>query len=135
MERTLKHSKQRDALLALLKSVKCHPDAEWLYAELKKDYPKISLATVYRNLSLLVEQGEAISLDVGDGSIHYDAQTFDHNHFFCKCCRSLTDIGQDEADGIDSLLEERYGVRIDSHSFVFYGLCRECNKSENQTKQ
>ena len=131
MSNEFKHSKQRDALLTLLKSVTCHPSAEWLYNELKHDFPKLSLATVYRNLSVLCAQGEAIRLDVGDGTVRYDAHTKGHNHFFCKVCKSLSDIGDSEAGGIDAMLAERYGVSIDSHSFVFYGSCRECNKKLN----
>lgn len=126
MNQTLKHSKQREALMELLGSVTCHPSAEWLYNELKKDYHKLSLATVYRNLGVLCECGDAIRLDVGDGTIRYDAQTADHNHFFCTCCHGLSDIGGDETDGIDRLLGEKYGVSIDSHSFIFYGRCRDC---------
>ena len=45
-----KYSRQREALLKLLQNVKTHPDAGWLYARLKQDFPNISLATVYRNL-------------------------------------------------------------------------------------
>lgn len=131
MSNGFKHSKQRDALLTLLKSVTCHPSAEWLYKELKHDFPKLSLATVYRNLSVLCAQGEAIRLDVGDGTVRYDAHTKGHNHFFCKVCKSLSDIGDSEACDIDAMLAERYGVSIDSHSFVFYGNCRECNKKLN----
>ncbi len=125
---SLKHSRQRDALLSLLRSVKSHPTAEWLYENLKADHPKMSLATVYRNLGQLVELGEIISIDVGDKTLHYDAQTFDHNHFFCRICGKLSDIGENETDGIDGLLEEKYGVKIESHSFVFYGICRDCPK-------
>ena len=131
MSNGFKHSKQRDALLTLLKSVTCHPSAEWLYNELKHDFPKLSLATVYRNLSVLCAQGEAIRLDVGDGTVRYDAHTKGHNHFFCKVCKSLSDIGDSDAGDIDAMLAERYGVSIDSHSFVFYGNCRECNKKLN----
>lgn len=131
MSNGFKHSKQRDALLTLLKSVTCHPSAEWLYNELKHDFPKLSLATVYRNLSVLCAQGEAIRLDVGDGTVRYDAHTKGHNHFFCKVCKSLSDIGDSDAGDIDALLAERYGVSIDSHSFVFYGNCRECNNKLN----
>lgn len=128
MERELKHSKQRDALLALLGSVTCHPTAEWLHAELRREYPKMSLATVYRNLGILCEQGKAIKLDVGDGNVHYDAKTFDHNHFFCKMCREVSDLGDGDLEDADRLLEDKYGVKIDNHCFVFYGTCRNCNK-------
>ena len=98
MNQVLKHSKQRDALLALLRSVTSHPSAEWLWSELKKDFPQMSLATVYRNLGVLCECGEAIRLDIGDGTVRYDAQTRAHNHFFCTSCHRLSDIGEDETD-------------------------------------
>lgn len=126
MNKELKHSDQRDALVALLSSVTCHPSAEWLYGELKKDWPKMSLATVYRNLGLLCAHGQAIRLDIGDGTVRYDAQTRDHNHFFCTQCHALSDIGGQETDGIDRLLEEKYGVKITAHSFIFYGICPSC---------
>ena len=75
MNRLLKHSKHRDAILMLLKSVKSHPTAEWVYTELKKDNQNISVATVYRNLNQLYSVGEVIKIDVGDGVEHYDATT------------------------------------------------------------
>ncbi len=128
MAQRLKYSKQREALLTLLQSVTCHPDAEWLYNNLKNEYPKLSLATVYRNLGVLCAQGEAIKLDIGDGTVHYDATTTDHDHFFCKVCRSLSDLGTGDNSKLDRDLEREHGVTVDSHSFVFYGVCRECNK-------
>lgn len=130
MPKELKHSDQRDALFALLSGVKCHPSAEWLYGELKKDWQKMSLATVYRNLGILCENGDAIRLDIGDGTVRYDARTCDHNHFFCTCCQALSDIGEHETDGIDRMLEEKYGVKIASHSFIFYGTCPSCHQKQ-----
>ena len=53
----LKHSKQRDAIEQFLATRYDHPTAETVYLNLREDYPKISLATVYRNLSLLAELG------------------------------------------------------------------------------
>ena len=132
MQRETRHSRQRDAIYTLLASVTCHPSAEWLYTRLKDEYPKISLATVYRNLTLLCESGKAIRLDIGDGTVRYDADTRDHHHFFCTSCRALSDFGSEETAGIDHLLEKKYGVKIDFHSFVFYGTCRECIKNKNQ---
>lgn len=128
MNQPLKHSKQRDAVLELLRGVTCHPSAEWLHTELRREHPQISLATVYRNLGVLCECGQAIRIDVGDGTVRYDADTSDHNHFFCTACRSLSDLGDEETAGVDKKLEERLGVSVSHHQFVFYGLCRECNK-------
>ena len=130
MKEVQRHSLKRDAVLSLLQSVTCHPSAEWLYARLKKSFPKISLATVYRNLNQLCECGEAIRIDVGDGTVRYDAQTFDHTHFFCTACHAVEDLGGEEFAGVETTLEEKFGVRICSRSVVFYGLCRNCNQKD-----
>ena len=59
----LKHSKQRDAIEQFLATRYDHPTAETVYLNLRKEYPKISLATVYRNLSLLAELGNIQTAD------------------------------------------------------------------------
>ncbi len=51
----VKHSRQRDAIKTFLMSRKDHPTADVVYTFVKNDYPSISLGTVYRNLSFLVE--------------------------------------------------------------------------------
>ena len=134
MNPILKHSRQRDALLALMRSVTCHPSAEWLYSALKADFPKMSLATVYRNLGVLCECGDAIRLDVGDGTVHYDARTDNHSHFYCETCHHVSDIGGPELEDVDRALEQKYGVCIRSHSLIFHGLCRTCSQKENTQK-
>ena len=51
----MKYSRQREAIRTFLCSRKDHPTAAVVYECLRNDFPKISLGTVYRNLSLLVE--------------------------------------------------------------------------------
>ena len=51
----VKHSRQRDAIKTFLMSRKDHPTADVVYTFVKNDFPSISLGTVYRNLSFLVE--------------------------------------------------------------------------------
>ena len=66
-----KHSKQRDALINVLRSTKMHPTADWLYAELRKEFPNISLGTVYRNLKMLSDDGSILKLDIGIIHFHF----------------------------------------------------------------
>ena len=61
----LKYSRQREAILAYLHSTKEHPTAEVIYEQVRKEYPRISLATVYRNLNLLVSCGKVIKVNCG----------------------------------------------------------------------
>ncbi len=128
MPTQLKHSRQREALIDLLRSVYTHPTAEWLYEELKKKFPNISLATVYRNLNLLCSCGEAVRIEVGDEKNHFDANTKNHYHFLCKECHKVIDVSEGEYDNINLPVENKFGFSVDTHSLVFYGLCDNCKK-------
>ena len=126
MSKVLRHSRHRDSLLELLRSVKSHPTADWLYAELKKENPNISLATVYRNLNQLYESGDIIRLDVGDGAEHYDATTCDHCHFICTGCRKVLDIDVPSSVFLNDEAENLNDVLVQNASLTFRGLCSEC---------
>ena len=126
MEKTVKRSRQRDAILTKLKSVKSHPTAEWQYSQLKDDFPNLSLATVYRNLNLLCELGEARKIEVGDKTVRFDGNTDNHYHFLCVGCNGVIDVSEDEIPGINTEIENKYHVKVDTHSIVFYGRCCKC---------
>lgn len=124
-----KYSRQREALRRVLVSTDTHPTAEWLYERLREEIPNISLGTVYRNLSLLVETGEAIRLDVGDGADHYDGRKAFHDHFSCRVCGRIYDL---ETAGRSRLMREASRLvdgEIDGYSLVFYGTCTNCVNS------
>ena len=122
---TLKYSKQREALLNLLRSVNSHPTAEWLYTELKKDNNNLSLATVYRNLNLFCENSQAVKFQV-DGVEHYDAVVGQHSHFVCNNCRCVIDLSVPSLLNINEEVQKANDVLIDSNKFIFYGLCKHC---------
>ena len=61
MQPATKKSKQRDAIIKFLMTRKDHPTADMVYMNIKEEFPKISLGTVYRNLALLSERGEILS--------------------------------------------------------------------------
>ena len=72
----MKFSRQRAAILSFLQSRKDHPSAELVYTYVKKDYPHISLGTVYRNLNQLAEAGVISKLQFGSlGIDHFDYDT------------------------------------------------------------
>lgn len=65
---TLKYSRQRESIKVCLQGRKDHPTADMLYTDVRKEFPNISLGTVYRNLSLLSELGEIKRLTTGDAT-------------------------------------------------------------------
>ena len=86
MDTIRKHSKKRDAILNCLRETDAHPSAEWVYSRLKPQIPDLSLGTVYRNLALFKETGEAISLGTVMGLERFDGRTDPHIHFVCTRC-------------------------------------------------
>ena len=122
----MKYSRQREALLDVLKSTTSHPTAYWVYEELKKDFPNISLGTVYRNLALLTERGDILKLDVSSGMERYDGFTHKHSHFVCRCCQDIIDISLPQADKFCDVVSKETGCDVESHSLTFYGLCNKC---------
>ncbi len=126
----MKYSKQRDALLTLLKSTRSHPSADWLYTELKKEFPNISLGTVYRNLALLADNGSILKIATSSQKEHFDGFTNPHYHFVCNACDSIYDVELDNTGFLDKSVEQELGAEVDSHSLVFYGVCSECKKRD-----
>ena len=66
------YSRQREAIMNVLRSTNTHPTAAWIYEQVRQQIPNISLGTVYRNLAALSESGDILSINVGDGQEHYD---------------------------------------------------------------
>lgn len=117
-------SRQREAILSVLRSTNTHPTADWIYTETKKVLPKISLGTVYRNLSELKSAGEILSIDVGEGKEHFDGDISPHLHLHCKCCGSIADARLN-SDPF-GLLKDDLGFKAATPVYVVYGICKDC---------
>ena len=129
----LKHSRQRDAIAANLRHRKDHPTADMIYKDIRNVYPNISLGTVYRNLSLLVELGEAKKITTGTGAEHYDGDTRPHNHFICRSCGNVLDMKDFiDCSKIKLLAADQFDGQIEDCSILFYGVCGECLKKEEK---
>ena len=102
-----------------------HPTADMVYQSIRKELPNISLGTVYRNLKFLVEHGEALSLNLGDGREHFDGHVAPHYHFICSECNCVEDIFMEELPVCEQAAKHFSG-EINGHSTYFYGLCKNC---------
>lgn len=123
---TIKHSKQREAIKTYLQNTCSHPTAAKIYEDLRVEYPNISLGTVYRNLSFLVEQEEILKISCDDGSDHYDGNPKPHYHFVCRKCSQVTDLEIPSLDHINILAASNFNGTIEGHVAYFYGVCKNC---------
>ncbi|MDE6845025.1 MAG: transcriptional repressor [Lachnospiraceae bacterium] len=126
----LKYSRQRQVIKDFLMTRKDHPTADVVYMNVKREYPNISLGTVYRNLSLLANLGEIQRLQVGDGIDHFDADTSRHYHVVCTKCGSVTDLAMDSTpyDELTNTVNADFEGIIEGHVTYFYGICGNCHK-------
>ena len=123
---TLKYSRQRASIKEYLDHTTEHPTADTVYLHVREEFPRISLGTVYRNLSLLEEIGEIIKISTGVGPDHYDYNTAPHYHFICRGCGRVMDIDLDFADELMTQVQESTDLAIESCSVSFTGLCPDC---------
>ena len=133
--KAVKYSRQRESIKEYLKSRTDHPTADMIYAAVRQIYPNISLGTVYRNLTLLTEQGEIQKISCGEGSDRFDARMDKHYHFICRRCGSVMDLPSMDMNHIDILAGNGFDGRIEGHSTFFYGLCRDCMQMEKDGKE
>lgn len=125
----LKYSRQREAIKNYLMSTKAHPTADMVYGKIREEYPNISLGTVYRNLSLLVEIGEAVKVPSFDGCDHFDGDTTPHFHFLCTECGRIVDLDKTVVTGLEEInrrADEHFDGIIEGSSIHFFGKCDKC---------
>ncbi len=119
-----RHSRQRDAVYAHLCARYDHPTAEEIYFSVKQEFPALSLATVYRNLTQLCEEGKAQKI-AADGVVRFDGNACGHSHLICNTCRSVIDLPLD-AEPIIEQARAMTDSDILSGAIMLYGTCRKC---------
>jgi len=122
----MNYSKQRELILNTLKENVVHPTAEYLWEKVREKDDKISLATLYRNLNQLSENGMVKKIDGLETSSHFDHNTHTHYHFICTKCHRVFDVDADVAPDLIQKTENNTGFTIQSHDIVFSGICKDC---------
>lgn len=120
------YSKQREAILAVVRSLNTHPTAHEIYEIVRKTIPNISLGTVYRNLSMLSEGGKIDMLLLGDGSIRFDGNVKTHIHLTCTKCGKIEDVVLQNGDLEILKSAEKAGFVFERGVYVLYGTCADC---------
>lgn len=119
-----KQTPQRLAILDFLKGNKTHPSVDDIYRHVSRQFPTISLATVYNNLVTLKQLGMIRELTIDPDKKHYDPDTKPHHHLICTECKRITDI--DIEFELRLPKESKCGFEITGNHIEFYGVCPDC---------
>ena len=128
MGKSQRVTKQKTAILEILRSVDSHPTAEWLHQEARKRVPGISLGTVYRNLNQLRDNGEIKELSYGSNQSRFDGRSENHYHFTCLHCGNVFDLCIPPIKSIETRARAAEGFKITGHRLEYVGLCQACQQ-------
>lgn len=128
----LRMTNQREVILQELTGSCGHLTADELYDLVRKRVPRISLATVYRNLEILSERGVITKLELSSRQNRYDADTSLHHHIYCVKCYRIDNLEgyTSKVSMMEVAIHGQYvitGYRLDVS-----GICPACAKKEQQ---
>jgi Fur family peroxide stress response transcriptional regulator len=121
---------QRLAVWQALRSMHGHPSPEEVYGRVKPRVPGISLATVYKNIHLLIEAGAFREVSLHHGSMRVETNQEPHHHLVCRKCRSITDIDSAHLGIAGERRKLPGGFLAERFSVDVLGLCGACQKQK-----
>lgn len=125
-EHNLKVTPQRIAIYSYLTGTCIHPSVETIYNSIKPEFPKISLATVYKTVIALRNAGLIQEINVGEDSFRYDGCPDKHTHLICKKCHNVYDYKAINAKKYIKEINNQLGFDSESIQMFIYGVCQNC---------
>jgi Fur family ferric uptake transcriptional regulator len=118
---------QREMIIEALAHSSHHVTAEGIYAQVHARARAVNIATIYRTLDLLVEQGMASRAGLQDGRVVYAASNHGpHLHLVCRACGCAIDASQEMLAALEVQLRQHYGFAADLQHLTIAGLCSAC---------
>jgi Fur family ferric uptake transcriptional regulator len=126
----LKLTKQRQIILEELQKVGSHPSADEVYALVRRRLPRISLATVYRNLEVLAEAGLIQKLALAGSQKRFDGMVENHYHIRCLKCGRVDDVALELLTLGEEVSNFLHGYQCVGHRLEFMGICPHCQEEQ-----
>ncbi len=130
----LRLTPQRQVILEILRSTRAHPDATWVFQQVRQRLPHVSLGTVYRNLATLAEKGLIQEIPLTDNATHWDGDTTPHAHILCQDCRRIADLPSFALpQAVQEQAQRASGFTLLGYRILFIGVCPSCAQRQQQT--
>jgi Fur family ferric uptake transcriptional regulator len=132
-QHSLKNTPERLTVLDEILRCNKHFDPDTLFIRLKKRNKKISRATIYRTLDLLVDSGLLKKLNFSSQTSCYEfnMNVRTHDHFVCLNCGKIIEIYDDALHDIHRRMSSKYKIRITNYIHQIYGKCPDCQRKKD----
>ena len=121
-------TKQRAAILQVIREADEHLTANGVFENAKRILPGISFATVYNSLRYLKEAGHIGEISFGNGASRFDSITSRHDHAICTNCGKLVDMEIELPAEIVNFAAQFSRFKLESIELTLRGLCPECDE-------
>ena len=113
----LRYTAQRQAVWDEIRKSNEHRDAEDIYLKLKSDGVRVSRATVYRTIDVLVKNRLVRKMDVGDGRSLFEPRLDDkhHDHMICLETGNIIEFFDEELENLQDRIAKEYGYKVVRH--------------------
>ena len=124
----LKYTPQRTAVLEEIIKDKGHRESEEIYLALKKSGQHVSRATIYRTMDILVNNGFARKMNLGDGRARYESKVNSphHDHLVCVDCGLIVEFMDQQIEDLQDKIAIQYNFQLKRHIHQLFGLCKKC---------
>ena len=124
----LRYTLQRQIVWDEICKTDDHRDAEDIYFKIKTSGQKVSRATVYRTIDVLVKNNLVRKLELGDGRNRYENKldSSHHDHIVCIQCGRIDEFMDENIEKLQDEIAKKYQFNIVRHIHQLFGLCRDC---------
>ena len=120
-------TRARRVILETVRASNAHPGVAAVYRQVRRRLPRVSLATVYRNLRMLAAEG-LLNERADLAGMRFDGNTAPHDHFTCVACGRIYDVPVGNVRGVRARLALGTGFEVLTHRMEFYGRCDACRR-------
>lgn len=136
-ERGLKQSRQRSVIVETFYAMGGHVPVEALVAQVRRQDPRVSVATVYRTMKLLADCGLAVARQFGDGQTRYEPAEGrpHHDHLICTGCGLILEFENQRIEELQRRVARSHGFEVHRHKLELYGRCAACRRGPGRGRK
>ena len=125
-----KATPQRIAICRIALNSRAHPSAQQVYDEVKKIYPTVSLATVYKTLEVLRDLDLVQEINFPKGQARFDSYMNPHINLVCLKCGNITDLDDMTIKEITRKVTASTKFQPTGQRMDMYGICQKCSTTK-----